>query len=129
MNKKEIEMKVGDYVRLDRCQGINKIDEYDEYTNEYKLEDIIGDEYGDETWILKEEDIIKISSNIIDLIEIGDYVNGYLVTLISKDAYGEPIVFVGQRHIEESGFYRSYYNQEIKSIVTKEQFNQMEYKI
>lgn len=129
MNKKEIEMKVGDYVRLDRCQGINKIDEYDEYTNEYKLEDIIGDEYGDETWILKKEDIIKISSNIIDLIEIGDYVNGYLVTLISKDAYGRTLVFVGQRHVEENGFYRSYYNQEIKSIVTKEQFNQMEYKI
>lgn len=129
MNKKEIEIKVGDYVRLDRCQGINKIDEYDEYTNEYILEDIIGDEYGDETWILNKEDIIKISSDIIDLIEIGDYVNGYLVTLISKDAYGRPLVFVGQRYVEENGFYRSYYNQEIKSIVTKEQFNQMEYKI
>lgn len=122
-------MKIGDYVRLDRCQGINKIEEFDEDINKYKLEDIIGDEWGDETFILDENDVIKSSSNIIDLIEVGDYVNGYLVTDISLDAYKNKIIFVGQRKIEESGYYRSYYNSQIKSVVTKEQFKMMEFNI
>ena len=71
------------------------------------------------------EDIIKAIHKIIDLIEVGDYVNGYLVTAVSKDVYGETIVFVGQKLIEEAGYYRSYYSKDIKSIVTKEQFESM----
>lgn len=76
-----------------------------------------------------EDTIIKSSPNIIDLIEVGDYVNGYLVTLIEPDAYNKKMVFVGQRLIEESGFYRTYYDEDIKSIVTKEQFKSMEYNV
>lgn len=56
------------------------------------------------------------SHNIIDLIEVGDYVNGYKVT--SKDQ------FLG---IGNHDWYIADY--EIKSIVTKEQFSQMEYKV
>lgn len=48
--------------------------------------------------------------------KVGDYVNGYLVTLIEPDAYNKKMVFVGQRLIEESGFYRTYYDEDIKSI-------------
>lgn len=71
----------------------------------------------------------KASHSLIDLIEVGDYVNGYLVTTVSKDAYGETIVFVGQRLIEEAGYYRSYYSKDIKTIVTKEQFNSVKYEV
>lgn len=75
------------------------------------------------------EDVLKASNNILDLIKPGDYVNGYLVTTVSKDAYGETIVFVGQRLIEEAGYYRSYYSKDIKTIVTKEQFESVEYEV
>ena len=77
---------------------------------------------------VEKREIVKASNNKIDLIEVGDYVNGYLVTAVSKDAYGETIVFVGQRLIEEAGYYRSYYSKDIKTIVTKEQFESIEYK-
>ena len=75
------------------------------------------------------EDIIKARHKIIDLKKVGDYVNGYLVTAVSKDVYGETIVFVGQKLIEEAGYYRSYYSKDIKTIVTKEQFKSEKYEV
>ena len=73
------------------------------------------------------------SHNIIDLIEVGDYVNGKLVKqlpLCKNDfIYGEavdgikPVIGVVGTPIEDNkdGF--------VKSIVTKEQFEQMQYKV
>ncbi len=66
--------------------------------------------------------IKKASYNIIDLIEVGDYVNGMQVSRICFDEDGERIL----------NFYGSILeliNEDIKSIVTKEQFSQMEYKV
>lgn len=61
----------------------------------------------------------KASYNIIDLIEIGDYVNGMYVNYIFTDS----IFCVGE--------YDHYVlkNKDIKSIVTKEQFESMEYNL
>ncbi len=121
-------MKVGDYVRLDRCQGINKIDEEDEIGTFY-LEDVIGDEWGDETFRLDTNDVIKSSPNIIDLIEVGDYVNGYLVKDI--DYAFDDVVMNNKnaRIVPYIDCNKDKYIDDIKSIVTKEQFSQMEYKL
>ena len=118
-------MKVNEYVRTP--YGIRKV------------KDIrIKDNYLDDGFYVEDKFIVcghkamqevKSSPNIIDLIDVGDYVNGYLVTDISLDAYKDKIIFVGQRKIEESGYYRSYYNSQIKSVVTKEQFSNCEYRI
>lgn len=68
------------------------------------------------------EDIIKASHNIIDLIEVGDYVNGLkVIDIVENDIY-------------ISDYYAESYIgivkvKDIKSIVTKEQFEDMEYKI
>lgn len=62
------------------------------------------------------DEVLKASHNIIDLIEVGDYVNGYEVT--SKDQ------FLG---FGNHDWYMI--NDEIKSIVTKEQFESMSYKV
>lgn len=66
--------------------------------------------------------IVKASYEILDLIELGDYVNGYEVMAISefKD---------GSRYIEFDEERYLCKNYQVKSIVTKEQFSQMEYKI
>ena len=69
-----------------------------------------------------EENIIKVSDNLIDLIEVGDYVNGKEVLNISefKD---------GSRYIEfDEGRYLCK-NYQIESIVTKEQFNSVKYEV
>lgn len=64
--------------------------------------------------------IVKASHNIIDLIEVGDYVNGDKVIYIN-DGYIE----VGEES-DNIGFTSDKF---IKSIVTKEQFESMSYKI
>lgn len=128
-----MELKEGMYVRTkynDFCNmvAIRKMDEIDD-DGSFWIDDYIIDTYGDEQNKLHEEDIEIASENIVDVIKPGDYVNGYLVTAVSKDVYGETIVFVGQRLIEEAGYYRSYYSKDIKTIVTKEQFENMEYEV
>ncbi len=62
------------------------------------------------------------SFNIVDLIEVGDYVNGYYVEDISKTFIN---VATGSNYFQSP----TIYEQDIKSIVTKEQFEQMEYKV
>lgn len=63
--------------------------------------------------------IKKHSKNIIDLIEVGDYVNRHLVIQIGKD--GDLII--------DDGGYHSIFLADIKSIVTKEQYNQKCYRL
>ena len=79
---------------------------------------------------IKEYNIVKASHNIIDLIEDGDYVNGYLVEdITSVYDNGEEIITL---HIASgSNYFQSNINdkKEIKSIVTKEQFESMSYKV
>ena len=60
------------------------------------------------------KDIIKSSPNIIDLIEEGDYVNGHLVIKRHNDLMLEDTFDLVQ-------------DEDVKSIVTKEQFEAMQY--
>ena len=72
-----------------------------------------------------EKYIIKASFNIIDLIEVGDYVNGARTN-------GEVVDLNGRRYLtleRQLGVYSYLPIDDIKSIVTKEQFSQMEYKV
>lgn len=70
--------------------------------------------------------ILKASHNIIDLIEVGDYVNGYPVYEIIEYEDNTRAIVIGDDYKsiiwEESSQY-------IKSIVTKECFASMEYKV
>jgi len=62
----------------------------------------------------------KIASrNIIDLIEVGDYVNGEKVTNIGENGF---LVF-GETNRYITG------NSDVKSVVTKEMFKSMEYEV
>jgi len=71
-------------------------------------------------WILANE-IIKASNELIDLIEVGDYVNGYKITTIEEE--DKKIKFI----LGNEEQYYGVYKEDIKSIVTKEQFEQMKY--
>lgn len=129
-------MKVGDYVRLDRCQGINRIDAIDEIGTFY-LEDIIGDEWGDETFRLDTNDVINSSPNIIDLIEEDDLIRiEYEISTgetqkevlqVIKNNAGKLFVntWKGKRFLEDF----KNYDIGIISILTREQFNMMRFQL
>ena len=112
-----MEIEVGDYVRLARNQGINKI--IDKEDDRYILESEIADSYGNITWFLYEceleEEIVNHSKQPIDLIEEGDYVNGELIT----DKWDTRVSSIRSNFSEE----------DIKTILTKESYMANCYKV
>jgi len=70
--------------------------------------------------LVTEQYIKKASHNIIDLIEEGDYVNGYKVEYTLKK-------LLGFEDGQDGDWYMS--NENIKSIVTKEQFESIKYSL
>lgn len=115
-----MELKEGMYIRTEEGE-ISKI-EWITFQRWEGLENTVKATF----WLENNErleyprDNFKASFNLIDLIKVGDYVNGVKVTEI-KD--GKPY------HEDYNDPYFSYYFEEnnIKDIVTKEQFNACKY--
>lgn len=76
--------------------------------------------YNDNYSFFNDKDIIKVSNNIIDLIEVGDYVDKLRV--VDRDEN-----YIVLETFDERIFV--YKNEPIKSIVTKEQFESMKYSL
>lgn len=112
------EIKEGMYVRLDtgRIGKVIHVKEKDNYPYSYVRIVIDTERYSRTT-----RNIIKASYNIIDLIEVGDYVNGFLVKEVRREIIGLGVI------IFDNGI--SIWEQNIRSIVTKEQFESMSYKV
>ena len=71
--------------------------------------------------------MVNCSYNIIDLIQVGDYVNDYkVVDIIHNNRKLEPSTMVC---CEYGNNYIGFYNEEIKSVITDEQMEQMVYKV
>ena len=118
-------MKVGDYVRtkwgcIAKFEGINE--------GVYEFDNIIMDESSAVREELLVDIVEKSSPNIIDLIEVGD--------VLHYEFYGiDDISMVDKENNklgigwDEDGDWISLKDVEVKSIVTHEQFSQMEYRI
>lgn len=77
--------------------------------------------YNDNGSFFDNKNIVKSRPDIIDLIEVGDYVNGYRITNLDISIGGKTIrLFTDEPDI---------YAENIKSIVTKEQFESMKYEV
>lgn len=130
-------MNIGDYVRtksgyISKYIGKNKTPyvEGKHLSFETTIRDIRFEETDEDTMIWESElekgleEIIKSSPNIIDLIEVGDYVNGSKVVDIAhaptKTIYTEQ---------KEACALIPITKDKLKSILTKEQFKSMEYKL
>ena len=129
-----MELKEGMYIRTkynDFCNmvAIRKIDEIDD-NGSFWIDDYIIDTYGDEQNKLQEKDVEFASEDIVNVIKPGDYVNGKKVVFIDED-YN---VAVDENDITTRDFEGRYEfltikKEDIKSIVTKEQFTLMEYEV
>lgn len=73
--------------------------------------------------VYTKENVVKASYNIIDILEVGDYVNGLPVAKTSE--------YIGtyEKYIELYGSCSDWENEDIKSVITHEQMEQMAYKI
>lgn len=123
-------IEVNEYVRLARNQGINKI--IDKEDDRYILESEIADSYGDITWFLYEceleEEIVKHSKQLIDLIEVGDVIK-YKIENVPLETRG---YFEGITNISDKEMLRNIRNDKnykVLEILTKEQFLANCYKV
>ena len=69
------------------------------------------------------EDIVKASYNIVDILEVGDMVNSLIVAEISEDNE------TNKKYINLYGSLCNWENEDIKSVITHEQMEQMAYKV
>lgn len=108
-----MEIEVGDYVRTNKG-NITKMSSEEFIKIMLENKSIFGK-------------ALKHSKNIIELVEVGDYVNGYRVDEI--ESWG--ILVHKARGINRSGFSIpiAQYENDIKSIVTHEQFANIKYKV
>lgn len=117
-----MELKKGMYVRIKNEAGysaigkIENINDYREPNMKYCI-DIQADDFV----FIPEDMIVKASNNIIDLIEVGDYVNGY--KLLYQDSH------YSYFDTDTCDWIYIKKDEQIKSIVTKEQFESIGYKV
>ena len=69
------------------------------------------------------KDFVKASYNIIDILEVGDYVNGSPICSFKTDEKDRIWIYT------DSNYKCGYLEKDIKSIVTHEQMEQMAYKV
>lgn len=69
------------------------------------------------------DEILKTSYNITDILEIGDYVNGSPICSFKTDEKDRIWIYT------DSNYKYGYLENEIKTIVTHEQMEQMAYKV
>lgn len=131
-------MRVGDYVRTKKGEIGKIIDYIDEPTDYYFNCYVTTFKNFTNKYITEYDNNIKSSPNIIDLLEVGDYVNGWRVNSVEKEEDGTLLKigtitsFVSKNETEP--YLTQDYDEvdkmcKLKSIVTKEQFESMEYKV
>lgn len=123
-----MKLEVGMYVRTNKV-GIKKIYKIDNNKTKYKYLYKLKNQDGDgciDLSVLCEDDIVKFSYNIIDLISVGDYVNRHLVKAVYLSGVTK---YIKLDNAYENGDGVRTYAEDIKSIVTKEMYQSMEYRI
>ena len=118
-----MKLEVGMYVRT-KSGMIAKIIDKRDVSGSLHREEIVFILDNGNRLALHSQKVVKASHNIIDLIEVGDYVNGLRVRATYLDGINHYIK-IGEPTKEGIRTY----NGDIKSIVTKEQFESMSYKV
>lgn len=125
-----MKLEVGMYVRtkygiIEKIEDVLEFDGTDYYLNSFhtavkvdKENDVAG----------SKGQITRASFNIIDLIEVGDYVNDYkILDMVDVKDSNEKAFTIFQHKGTDTIYF--YSNEDIKSIVTKEQFESVKYEV
>lgn len=126
-----MKLEVGQFVRT-KDGIIAKVDYIDNDTIFFDKE--LYRTYGDSIDFLEKDDlqrIVKTSYSIIDILEVGDMVNGYKVTGIGETYHGRKdiAIYCDYQENKKTGKWIMIYDDEIKSVITHEQMEQMAYKV
>lgn len=125
----ENEIKVNEYIRTKRGiidKAVKILDNYIFLKSKFFIT-----EYGESCTFIKKTDVVKHSSNLIDLIQCGDYVNGQEVeTVYGYNEDGNDKDGMGICEVEDDYAYYKYLEDiNITTIVTKEMMESISYKV
>ena len=124
-----MEIEVGEYMRNEDGY-IWQIKETKDLDNIFidedeKVKEIAGETvFGDDVIV----EITKHSKNIIDLVEVGDYVNGRLVLQVDYKNKNVCLLIPLTDTLANTNI-MWYGYEDIKTIITREQFESIEYKV
>lgn len=123
------EIDIGEYVRTNN-KGIKRIDRVDnnKTVNKYLYFTGIEDFEGKEYKIIKTTEIVKHSRQLIDLIEVGDFVNGYRVINVINEGpcpSGKCVDIDSSKDSSEC----TLWGNDIQTILTKESYMDNCYKV
>lgn len=124
-----MKLEVGMYVRFKDKRGIEYIRKITSVNNAYPDKLYAGiyiDKEANNSNGVSLKNVVKASYNIIDILEIGDYVNGDKIFNID-DCKGAMRQFYYD--YENPNDDVGHWEEEIKSIVTHEQFENIKYEI
>ena len=132
-------MKVGKYIRtpygIRKIVGIEKDECYKPRVKILVFDRYIEDVHHFGYKFYTDEKIIKkakFSENILDLIHVGDYVNGCKIIELATNIDGK-VLYLETDITEFDNVYAcghiNIYEKDIRTIVTKEQFESMKYKV
>lgn len=128
-----MKLEVGMYVRFKDKRGIEYIRKIVKIPEDNRYASLYLDKEANYSHGLSPKNIIKASFNIIDLIEVGDYVNGSEVLDFENEYIKEDDKFVPFGVITENCFLENtdswIIEKNIKSVITHEQMEQMAYKV
>lgn len=126
-----MKLEVGQFVRSKSgyiCKIIN-INDYREPNMKYGVEA----NYLKDVMFIGDDDVVKASYNIIDILEKGDYVNGSEVLYFENRYIEEDDKFVPIGVITENCCMENadswIIEKDIKTVITHEQIEQMAYKV
>lgn len=108
----EDKIEVNEYVRTDK----GYIFKVDEEKKNLQIANFLDVEYGK---------MIKHSKQLIDLVEVGDYVNGYKVIKL-KDGFAKGTMEIV---LSNNTIIYRHHSEDIETILTKEQFEANCYKV
>lgn len=132
-----MKVEVGMYVRT--LFGIRQISKINTGKDKTYWGGIILDKPYKGSKAISNNNILKSSFNIIDLVELNDYVNGHLIDYIDKECR---FLRSERPYRENTSDYKSliekgrdynqclhFLNEDIKTIVTNEQLAEIEYRV
>lgn len=116
------EIKVGDYIRT----NIGTFDKIIKITISDEDEDILY--LGKNIFLYSDGMIKKHSKNLIDLVEVGDFVNGHLVADKDENTFDQKTI-VTEVDGKNGGIRHLYTERRIETILTHEQYERNCYHI
>lgn len=131
-----MKLEVGMYVRFKDKRGIEYIRKITSVNNAYPDKLYAGiyiDKEANNSNGVSLKNIVKASYNIIDILDVGDYVNGSEILEFENEYIKEDDKFVPFGVITENCFLENtdswIIEKNIKSVITHEQMEQMAYKV